>query len=297
MSYPYERFLRFLVSRRLDPDRTLDRYGLPSVGNFWFAKTNTNLIEQGPYAIASYLKSKTGELVLRDGILEWAEKEGFRELWEFMPEFGELGNETLDEAFRIFINPEARAMAGMLCMARGTDTEICKAMTDGFHREISMDVLNMYRRIFWDTTNTTDDEWRELIEEFRTKNERTLIAQGVNGQSVNFARGALELPIAVDVHEMLREMLSYNYTQWQDAAISRNAEGVWMWQSAALKLVRELREGARAAASMDTGLPSTLDYENLFSVEISRTVHPTLAELQGEVSEKARSGKSEDGGA
>ena len=158
MGYPYERFLWFLVSRKIDPDQALRRYELPPAGGIWLAGIRTDLLDFGPYPISSYLESDDAKLPMLDGVLEWAKVEGFRELWEMQPEFGELENPALSAAFQLFVSPNSRPVAGMLLLSKASDGEICRTLQEYLSMEVTPAVLDIYRRIFWDITQPDDDE-------------------------------------------------------------------------------------------------------------------------------------------
>ena len=273
MAYPYERFLRFLVSRKIDPDQALDRYSLPSVGDLWFARAKTDLIKTAPYPISSYLESKELQFSLSAGVLEWAEKEGFRELWEMMPEFGELENDTLSAAFQLFINPSSRPVAGMLLLTNAPEEQLCETLSEYLETEVTPETVAMYRRIFWD--------------------ERHMIALALQGQTIHMARSALDLETDISPDVMLKKMLNSNYMIWEEARGIRDEERMKSWQDSTLRVIKEMRESSRFA-NPNEGIPTAGDFEGLFSVQVSRTAHPTLAELEGEIAPRTEAPPVED---
>ena len=293
MAYPYERFLRFLVSRKIDPDQALDRYSLPSVGDLWFARAKTDLIKTAPYPISSYLESKELQFSLSAGVLEWAEKEGFRELWEMMPEFGELENDTLSAAFQLFINPSSRPVAGMLLLTNAPEEQLCETLSEYLETEVTPETVAMYRRIFWDTSTTKDFEWEELLEEFTDKDERHMIALALQGQTIHMARSALDLETDISPDVMLKKMLISNYMICEEARGIRDEERMKSWQDSTLRVIKEMRESSRFA-NPNEGIPTAGDFEGLFSVQVSRTAHPTLAELEGEIAPRTEAPPVED---
>lgn len=295
MGYPYERFLRFLVSRKIDHDQALSRYGLPPAGGLWFARTKSDLIDNGPYPISTYLSSKSTELSFRDGILEWAEEEGFRELWEMQPEFGEIRNPVLSAAFQIFINPSSRPVAGMLLLTHASMDDVCETLQEYLRSPVTSEVVLLYQRIFWDVDSTTDDEWDELIEDLTDDNEKHLLSLALQGQTIDLARSALELDTEVNAEAILQKMLSHNAVMWEEARRYGDEDRTRSWQESALRVMKELRE-ARKSHSPTDGMPAAGDFAGLFSVQVSEIVHPTLAELQGEIAPRAEANVEEEDG-
>ena len=293
MGYPYERFLRFLVSRKIDPDQALNRYGLPSSGDLWFAAVKTDLIDNGPFPISSYLESKDTVLPLRDGVLDWAQREGFRELWEMQPEFGEADNPDLSVAFQLFVNPSSRPVAAMFVDSRATEAEVCESLQEYLNSEVTSASLEIFKRLFWDTSQTTSGEWDDLIPSLLTKKERHLISLAREGQNINLARGSVDLSIDVRVDVMLKEMLNTNYMMWLNARSVKSKDEMKEWGESNLRVMKELREYHRYNTSNE-GVPKAGDFEGLFSVKTSKSVHPTLAELQGEVAPLPNQNQTEE---
>ncbi|TAL45887.1 MAG: hypothetical protein EPN91_01300, partial [Salinibacterium sp.] len=149
--YPYERFLRFLVSRKRDVNRTLERLGLPRAGDLWIADCRKSLREAGSASLRQYLESPEAErLTFRDGVLEWAEREGIRVLWEMQEEFGEVQSKDFDVAWALFSHPTSRGILGMLLLSRASGKEITEIVHDHLGTTLTDAQLTLYRTLFWD---------------------------------------------------------------------------------------------------------------------------------------------------
>lgn len=251
------------------------------MGFLYFARIKTELLDTGPYPIRSYLEGNSKVLRMTAGVQEWAEENGIRELWEMQPEFGEIDNRTLSAAFQLFANPSSRPVAGMLLMTRATDEQLVETLQEYLELPVTGDVLTLYRKVFWDASLPSEGDWNELIEDFETDNERHLISLGLGGQDIHQARDALRLTTDVPIDTMLKEMLNVNHMKWRNACQDDSDAEMAAWQACTIKVIKEIREHQKVFQANE-GMPQAGDFEGLFSVQVSRTIHPTLAELGGE---------------
>ena len=285
MRYPYERFLRFLVSRKVPVDRTLGRYGLPSVGGLWEAECRTDLRKTAPYSVTQYIDADDDqEMVVTAGFLDWAEKEGIRPLWEIQKEFGgRPPAPELDTAFQIFVNPFSRSVVGMMLLSRATTEEIVELITGRFG--VDLDALEVYTKIFWDTKLLGRTGWRTFIDDLKTKEERHFISLGLQAPTTEEIRQYLGMNTCFTPEDIAERIMSKSYAQFESAMEQPDPEaaGAVKWADLALRAAKEIRETKRSSAADDDGLPSG-DFNGMFSVQVEKVEHISLAELQGQVS-------------
>lgn len=293
MRYPYERFVRFLVSRKLDPSDTLTRYGLPRVGALWISDYRREIRETAPASISSYLDSDAEWLTFKNGILSWAEKQGFRELWESQPEFNGEVDSNLEVAHLIFVNPSSRALVGMMLLSKSTDDEICLMVKEKFNIEMSDEVLGVYCDIFWDVEMLGRAGWDSFIESLESKEERHYLALGLDSPTLEECRNTADLDNNIDVDEMLREILNKSFFKLKSAYDHPNPDGanidLWHshWQKAWDRTVKRQAE-ADGANPIATG-----DYQALFSVQTTKSTHTSLVDLKGHLSATATQAASD----
>lgn len=289
MRYPYERFLKFLVSRKVEIDPALARYGLPEVGMLWGPDCRTNIRESAPYAITRYLDSDEAVLTIKDGVLDWAEGEGFRCLWEIQDEFGggPAGPE-LDTAFQIFVNPFARSVIGMMLLARVTPEEIAEIVQDRYDLGVDAPALQLYRTVFWDVTCMSRPSWKQFIGDLETKEERHFISMGLASPTSEEVRQLLGLDTTLDRSSILTKIMSKAYIQFNLAMEEPDPEskGAIKWAELAIKAGNALELGGRGArAADDAAMPTGEDFNGMFSVKIEKSKHISLTELQGPVAQ------------
>ena len=283
MNYPYHRLLLFLVSRKVDVNEALARYGLPPVGGIWIAQAKTRLRKQAPTGIASYVDGNEDTLLARDGILDWAYEEGFSQLWKMQPEFGGgPPHPDLDLAFRIFINPYSRALMGLLLLSDVDDETISKISDEKFDCELSEDVIAVYRRIFWDIRVMGRKSWNPFIEELKTKEEIHYISLGLASPDIEEIREILGLTAVVKYEDIVAHIASTAHMLYKRAILQPIPEhaGAIKWADLALKAVATKKQLV-VEQSDDDLLLKGQGFKGLFSVTTTKSKHPTLADLQG----------------
>jgi len=284
VSYPYHRLLIFLVSRKVDVNEALARYGLPPVGGIWLARAKAEIRKNAPHAIVSYLGTDA-PLYSRDGILDWANQKGIYPLWKMQPEFG--GGPPppdLDLAFRIFINPYSRAMMGLLLLSSARNKDISAVAEEKFDISLSGEVLDVYRKIFWDVDAMGRKSWSPFIEDLKTKEEIHYITLGLSSPDINEVREIIGAELVVDHQEIVDHIAGTAYMQYKRAMLEPIPEhaGAFKWAELALKAVTAKSQLAKNAPPDDDDLLLKGEgFKGLFSVQTTRSSHPTLADLQG----------------
>jgi hypothetical protein len=276
--YPYERFLRYLVSRKVDPNHVLARIGLPSVGGLWASSCRSSFRKTAPHSLVRHIDSDDLELVTRDGVLEWAETEGFRELWETQPEFGEKFFPALDIAIRIFSGSRARIRMGLFLFSKATPSEIADAAKEHFDMPVDPAAVELYRKIFWDGSTMTRASWDALLETME-KEERHYLALGLENPTLDGVKCVLGMKYAMEPGAVLHRLMVTSIEQYDNLIkqpIPSSDAIRWgeMAKAAAVALAQHIPKKQES-----TGIPT--DFGNLFTVQISKSNHVSLADLQG----------------
>lgn len=281
MQYPYERFLRFLVSRKADHGGLLSRYGLPRVSDIWIAKTRSSIKKSAPPALAAYLDSKDAELGGRAGILDWAEGEGFRELWAMQPEFGsEDMPRPSASAFAIFVNPPRRKAIQLLLLTCQNHQEVMDAYGERFTAPITKETVDAYVRLFWDMNSMSRGAWPGFIESLTDDEEKHLVTSGIGHTSPDKAKGLIGLGTTLTEEQIVNKVVNMAYRKLEAAEEFDLSTGVIKWADLLLRTLKASREVIRP----DTGPMVSGDFRGMFSVEVAPSKQPTLADLQAPTS-------------
>lgn len=286
MRYPYDRFIKFLVSRKSPVDATLRQFGLPPVGDIWESQYRSEIRKAAPYSVTQYIDSDEDRLVVTDGFLDWADDEGFRPLWQVQKEFGgDPPPEALDTAFRVFINPTVRSIVGMVLLSKASDNEVVDIIQKRLDIGFDDEVLHYYTVIFWDTDLLGRKGWGPFLDRLKTKEERHYLGLGLASPTVEDLHRYLGMKPALSPDEILTDIMSKAHERFQSSMEQPcpEAAGALKWAELSIKAVNALGTSRKAFASDDDGFDAS-DFHGMFSVQIEKTQHISLAELQGEVS-------------
>ncbi|MBP9824071.1 MAG: hypothetical protein KBF21_07605 [Thermoanaerobaculia bacterium] len=284
MKYPYERFLRFLVSRKIEIHSTLDGYELPRVGDLWLADCRQHLRDHAPPAMVAFVDAPELELADLDGVLDWADAEGFGDLWRMQNEFGRApAAPAFDLAFRLFVNVHTRAILGCALLSTATDKEIQTLLFGNFGIDLSGEALATYRHLFWDVTMLSRKEWGEFPQRLVTAEERSYVAFGLRAPSIDEIRDMLGMDTPNTDEHVVNTIITKAFTKFRIAMDEINPEeaGAIRWAELALRAIGT-KKTAGLSAPKDGG-PAMGDFQALFSVKPEKSAHLTLAQLAGHV--------------
>ena len=286
MQYPYERFLRFLVSRKVDLAQALNRLGLPRVGDLWVSDCRSRFRKTAPVIVRRYLDSDDQVVIFRDGFLEWAKSEQILGLWEIQPEFANGSpSANLDIAFRVFVNPTARAVLGMLLLSKASRDESAAIIKERFDIVIPSEALDLYISLFWDVAAMGRTCWPRFVASLLTKEERHYVSYGVQDPTTDEIRYALGLTQGeLNTETVLKNIMSQAHHRFKYAMEQPSPEEVsaFKWAELALKAAHELSSTQKTFQLTAPGA-SPADSFALFSVEVERTPIMSLTDLHGEL--------------
>lgn len=285
MRYPYERLLVFLVSRKRSVNRALQQYRLPEVGDIWLAQNEAQVRTTAPPSLKRFLDDG-GALVGRAAILAWAEERGFAELWTLQREFGGQFAPQLDLAYRIFSQLETRTSLNVLLLSRASPEEALETFNEVHELGLTAEGVEYYERLFWSWRSISSDDWTRLVRAMPTKQERHDLAFALGRPTYEEVRDHLDVKVQVSPEEILQQIATKSFMQWKRAMEQPDPTqaNVDYWQGAAQKAATDWDRVKRSNAE-DEDILKSGGFQSLFAVEPMRSAHPTVADLQGEVSE------------
>ncbi|RKX67356.1 MAG: hypothetical protein DRP42_00730 [Tenericutes bacterium] len=287
MLYPYERFVTFLLSRKVDVNGALARIELPTIGAMGLADRKDEIRSTAPIALLRWLQQPISQpdLLFREGVLEWAGTQGFRGLWERQVEFGRLIDEDLERATNIFLNPHARTVLGTLLLAESSFEDMAQVLLDQFSIELTLEMLTPYRQIFWDMDVMGRTAWEKFIPELDDE-QRHIIALGLRGLKPNDIRYAIGSEVASDPSDVLQDILTHAHNQFRQAMSMANpgSAGAFRWAELANRTISTMANTKKNFGGGEEDGVSNEMAGNMFSVELEVPKIISLDELQGDVS-------------
>lgn len=290
MRYPYERFLRYLLSRKADVPRAVERIGLPSLGEMWKPRAWRELCAAAPPQILKYLHSPPGRPVPQEGLIEWARALEMDLWWREQPELGGAPDPALGLAGRIFFVPATRAVVGMLLLADVGHDDLQAIVKERFRFEVDEAALAVYEHAYWKRDERSGEFWKDLLETFAPE-ERQLYAHGLHWPPLPLAelRQLLGLaPSDDDPEEALRESLMIARQGLREATRAPVPEhrSVFQWLAVVERAAVQVRKGLQLKRLKEGQTePDPAQAFSLFSVPVDRTEIVTLADLQGTLPE------------
>jgi len=286
--YPYERFITFLISRKIDVSEALERVELPPVGDMGIADRKEKIRKTAPPSLVRYLGQSRNdrELVFRDGILDWASENGILSLWQRQKEFGRKIDLGLEEASNIFLNANARTILGTMLLADASPDEITEVIREQFSIDVDRDILASFKNIFWDVGGMGRKSWEDFIPELYD-DQRQIVALGMRGMKPNDIRYAIGAEVPSDPKDVLQDILTHAHNQFKQAMSSASPGnfGAFRWADLATKVASVMSSSHLGSFGGDgeEEFPRR-GVEGMFSVVVESPKIVSLDDLDGELS-------------
>jgi hypothetical protein len=170
---------------------------------------------------------------------------------------------------------------GLFLFSKATPTEIADAAREHFDMEVDPGVVELYRKVFWDTAGMTRGSWERLLDSMESKEERHYLALGLENPTLDGVKCVLGVKYAMEPDAVLRRLMVTSIEQY-DSLMKQPIPS-----SDALRWGEMAKAAAVALAAhvpkkvAETGIPA--DFGGLFTVQISKSNHISLADLQGQI--------------
>jgi hypothetical protein len=285
LRYPYERFIIFLLSRKVDVNEVFEGIDLPEVGLLGLADRRERIRESAPPALLRYLLDPSPRLIFRDGILGWADDHGVLELWERQREFGRKIDVGLEGASNIFLNPQARTVLGTMLLSDASPDEISDVIKGQFSLEFNSSVLACFKRIFWDLEGMGRKEWERFLPEL-SADQRHVLAMGVKGLRPDDIRYAIGAETSSNPKDVLQDILTHAHHQFRQAMNTANpaSAGAFKWADLATKVASAIGSARGGGRGEEEEIPGTAA-AGMFSVTVESPKIVTLDDLEGEIAQ------------
>jgi hypothetical protein len=286
-SFPYERFIRYLLSRKAEVNGALQRLKLPWLTNQDISERRENLFGGAlPPIVDAYSRSNQVDVTGHPGFLAWIEKNHIADLWTRQPEFIRE-NPNLEAACKAFSNPAIRTVLGVLLLAKFESREICELIYTQYDLHFSEQALEYFRLNFWDTAFMTREDWVSFCGALE-KDQRSLLSVAFAGKGRNYVKLHMGIVPEIELRDVLTDVLVRAHARFQELMEQPVADEslAMSWASLAIKAgEKRVRYGGGPARSFAEEAQMALDFDD--------PKLPTLADIGGSLpptttSKKAR---------
>lgn len=208
---PYDLFVRFLITKGvIEPkeinDKLTREFGLPSIDDVEFKNAFALVHDKTPPFISKRIVDKQynhPEFYKWMGILE------VRELWDYEKEFFKEHARYVKLVYAVHDDPKMRVTLNALLMKGSVEKDICQDINSKFSAMMKPEVVNTYRKFFWNANKMSRSAWRAYLrhtEEFETSVYFVALTE-----NMEVLRTHLELPSKAAISENLQYLFTQSF--------------------------------------------------------------------------------------
>jgi hypothetical protein len=223
MRYPYDLFVKFLITRKADVNRTLVSLGLPELSD-GESLTKNVLASNLPPSVATFIDDPPGSPDKGEAFLRWSEAHGMRELWEIQPEFLHTslrtltkGSGAMKKACDLFANHSKRTALSLLLMREFPPEDIVDTFSEHFDTEIDQEVIALAKRYFFDFSEMSPTDWHSLFHNLPPE-ERDKLQIGREPHSKEFVEYSIGKMPSLTYEEILNDVMVTSYYKFKALA-------------------------------------------------------------------------------
>ena len=220
MRYPYDQFIKFLITRGADVNGTLEHLGLPPLTANEIGSKDI-LSGSLPPSVREFIDSSYSKVESRDSFLSWTEAHGLRELWEIQPEFLDDkhrqmtgGSSAMRVACDLFASPNRRTAMSLLLMRDFEEDDIVDIFADKFNLEIDQNVLFLCRSYFFNFSDMQPTDWHNLLHNLPA-DQRDKLQIGRDQHSKGFVEYSVGKVPKLTFEEVLDDIMVTSYYKFK----------------------------------------------------------------------------------
>lgn len=221
MRYPYELFIRFLITRRADVNATLASFGLPELTDEEIEERNGISSSAMPPSVEEYLDSDKNIVANKEGFLEWAEIHDIREMWEIQPEFKisdertvTRGSNGMTKACEIFANAQMRTAFSLLVIRAFEYEDIVELFQNRFHYIVTKESYALAVKYFFNFTYMRHNDYVNLLENVSPE-ERDSLNTALGPTTSNFVEHRIGATPKLTYDEILQDIMVTCYYKFK----------------------------------------------------------------------------------
>lgn len=271
MQYPYDRFIRFLFSRRANVSGTLESIGLPRLSSEETTAKSLSTIDL-PEEISRYVRNG-GDPKEVPGFMDQMREIGIQEMWEVQKEFLKDGvGRDMRVAWSIFSDPKLRTAYAVLRLSRFSIDEIKGLFKNQYDITLSPSVEKILKSWFFDFSNMDREDWKCLIRNLdeEQKSKYRLVLERKPKHAIEFALG--QVP-NLGYRDVLNDIMATSYSRFKEASEHPLLDSLTMkWAELAMRAgEKQVRYTKDPTKDLRQDVQMRFEFEEMS--------FPTLAEL------------------
>lgn len=217
MRYPYSLFIKFLISRKADVNKTLKSLSLPPIEAEERAEHDTPA-DPLPRSVEKFFRSPGNLVVEKEGFLEWAKVHDIYELWSIQPEFeADISPQSRRDtvaACELFADPNKRTSLAVLLLKGFSDEAVSEVFETKFDHKVPAETLAVSRKYFFDFTRLTRADWQHLLEGI-PRDQKAMLHLGLEPHTKEFVQYSVGKLPSISFDEIMHDIMVSSYYKFK----------------------------------------------------------------------------------
>lgn len=217
MRYPYSLFIKFLISRKADVNKTLKSLCLPQIEAEERVHHDTPAAPI-PRSVEKFFRSPQNLVTDKEGFLEWTKVHDIYELWSIQPEFeGDSDPKRRREihgACELFADPNKRTSLAVLLLRGFSDEAVSEVFKSKFDTEVSAETLSVAKKYFFNFTRLSRADWHHLLDGI-PKDQRAMLHLGLEPHTKEFIQYSIGKLPALSFDEIMHDIMVSSYYKFK----------------------------------------------------------------------------------
>ncbi len=217
MRYPYSLFIKFLISRKADVNKTLTSLCLPPIDAEERAAHDTPAAPL-PRSVEKFFQSQHNIVTAKDGFLDWAEVHGIDELWSVQPEFEDdsdpQSRRDILAACELFADPNKRTSLAVLLLKGFSDEAVSEVFESKFDHKVSAKTLEVARRYFFNFTRLTRADWQHLLDGI-PNDQKAMLHLGLEPHTKEFVQYSVGKLPSLSFDDIMHDIMVSSYYKFK----------------------------------------------------------------------------------
>jgi hypothetical protein len=217
MRYPYSLFIKFLISRKADVNKTLESLCLPPIEAEERAEHDTPAAPI-PRSVEKFFQSPQNLVTDKEGFLEWAEVHDIHELWSVQPEFEDDSaphrRREIHVACELFADPNKRTSLAVLLLKGFSDEAVSEVFEAKFGTKVSAKTLEVAKKYFFNFARLTRADWRHLLDGI-PKDQKAMLHLGLEPHTKEFVQYSVGKLPSLSFDEIMHDIMVSSYYKFK----------------------------------------------------------------------------------